>query len=391
MRDRVGRPGPAHAEVPPAARRALGLQPRRAGAAHRAAAARAAGAGRAADPHRPAARRSPTASEVEEVLRRMAEPRRRPLVRELERRPRPAGPPVGAPARCRSSAEPPRRPPSRPRSTARRAGRGSRRPRRAGAGDVRRGGGDVRRPPGRRADRQALRPLAARPGRALRRRRPGGRRRLRTRPRRGVPRRGRRGRHRRRPVAGRWSRRRAAGSRTAPTPSATCTGLLRPPTAPAGARCSAWYALVHLAGSELAPAVASLARVLVPGGWLALALHAGADGAPRRRAGATGPSTSTSSCTTRTRWSPRSEAAGLVDVEWYLRGPLAGEVETRAALRAGAAPGLTPQSRRCISSARSTSRKPRRSLTAFIGGVDAGDDGEDVPAVRGSARGPPAG
>ena len=37
----------------------------------------------------------------------------------------------------------------------------------------------------------------------------------------------------------------------------------------------AWYALVHLAGSELAEAVGALTRVLAPGGWLALALHVG--------------------------------------------------------------------------------------------------------------------
>lgn len=37
----------------------------------------------------------------------------------------------------------------------------------------------------------------------------------------------------------------------------------------------AWYALVHLAGSELPGVVAALARPLLPGGWLALALHVG--------------------------------------------------------------------------------------------------------------------
>ena len=52
---RVGRPRAAHAEVPPAARRAARPPARRAGADHRAAAARPAGAGRAAHPYRPAA------------------------------------------------------------------------------------------------------------------------------------------------------------------------------------------------------------------------------------------------------------------------------------------------------------------------------------------------
>ena len=106
------------------------------------------------------------------------------------------------------------------------------------------------------------------------------------------------------------------------------TSLLRPPAASGWGAITAWYALVHLAGSELSPAVASLARVLVPGGWLALALHAGSDvhhadelmdqpvdvdfvlHDPEAVLAAV-------------------RAAGLVDVEWYLRGPLAGaEVET---------------------------------------------------------------
>jgi uncharacterized protein YceH (UPF0502 family) len=105
------------------------------------------------------------------------------------------------------------------------------------------------------------------------------------------------------------------------------TGLLRPQAAAGWGAITAWYALVHLAGSELAPAVASLARVLVPGGWLAVALHAGEEihhadelmGEPvdvdfvlHDPAAVVG----------------AVRAAGLVDVEWYLRGPLAGEVET---------------------------------------------------------------
>ena len=105
------------------------------------------------------------------------------------------------------------------------------------------------------------------------------------------------------------------------------TGLLRPPAASGWGAITAWYALVHLAGSELAPAVASLARVLAPGGWLALALHAGADvhhadelmGEPVD--------------VDFVLHDPEAlvaavRAAGLVDVEWYLRGPVEGEVET---------------------------------------------------------------
>jgi uncharacterized protein YceH (UPF0502 family) len=105
------------------------------------------------------------------------------------------------------------------------------------------------------------------------------------------------------------------------------TGLLRPPAASGWGAITAWYALVHLAGSELAPAIGSLARVLAPGGWLALALHGGAEvhhadelmGEPVD--------------VDFVLHDPEAvvaamRAAGLVDVEWYLRGPLEGEVET---------------------------------------------------------------
>jgi uncharacterized protein YceH (UPF0502 family) len=105
------------------------------------------------------------------------------------------------------------------------------------------------------------------------------------------------------------------------------TGLLRPPAASGWGAITAWYALVHLAGSEIASAIGSLARVLAPGGWLALALHAGAEvhhadelmGEPVD--------------VDFVLHDPEAvvaamRAAGLVDVEWYLRGPLEGEVET---------------------------------------------------------------
>jgi uncharacterized protein YceH (UPF0502 family) len=105
------------------------------------------------------------------------------------------------------------------------------------------------------------------------------------------------------------------------------TGLLRPPAAAGWGAITAWYALVHLAGSEVAPAVASLARVLAPDGWLAVALHAGADvhhadelmGEPVDVDFVLHDPDEVASAV---------RAAGLVDVEWYLRGPLEGEVET---------------------------------------------------------------
>lgn len=103
--------------------------------------------------------------------------------------------------------------------------------------------------------------------------------------------------------------------------------LMRPNTAPAWGAVVAWYALVHLAASELAGAIGCLARVVRPGGWVAVALHVGAqvhhvdswfdidvdldfvlhDPDQVRAA---------------------MSAAGLHIVEWYLRGPVEGEVST---------------------------------------------------------------
>ncbi|GAA1878599.1 DUF480 domain-containing protein [Lapillicoccus jejuensis] len=103
--------------------------------------------------------------------------------------------------------------------------------------------------------------------------------------------------------------------------------LMRPAGAHGWGAVLAWYSLIYLAESELASAVAAVARPLAPGGLLVLAMHAGAgikhadewleqevdldvvlhDPAAVRAAVA---------------------AAGLVDVEWYLRGPIAERGET---------------------------------------------------------------
>ena len=88
-----------------------------------------------------------------------------------------------------------------------------------------------------------------------------------------------------------------------------------------------WYSLIHLAASELPDAVAALARPLAPGGWLVLGMHAGSDvphfdewfeqpDRPRLRAA---PPRGRRRC---------RAAAGLVDVEWYLRSPFEGTGET---------------------------------------------------------------
>ena len=82
-----------------------------------------------------------------------------------------------------------------------------------------------------------------------------------------------------------------------------------------------WYSLIHLAASELPGAVAALARPLAPGGRLVLALHAGAE---VRHNGFwfDVPVDLDVVLHDPARCAPSLEAAGLVDVEWYLRGPI---------------------------------------------------------------------
>jgi hypothetical protein len=100
-----------------------------------------------------------------------------------------------------------------------------------------------------------------------------------------------------------------------------------------------WYSLIHLAASELPAAVAALARPLAPGGWLVLGMHAGAE------------------VRHHDEWFGHPvdldfvlhdpafvvgvvEGAGLVDVEWYLRGPVTARGETTRRLYVvGRAPG----------------------------------------------------
>jgi SAM-dependent methyltransferase len=103
--------------------------------------------------------------------------------------------------------------------------------------------------------------------------------------------------------------------------------LGRPPTSPGWAAVLAWYSLIHLAASELADAVASLVRPLDPGGWLVLALHAGAE--VRHVDSFFGQEVDLDFVL----YDAASvvavlEAAGLVDVEWYLRGPMTTRQET---------------------------------------------------------------
>jgi uncharacterized protein YceH (UPF0502 family) len=103
--------------------------------------------------------------------------------------------------------------------------------------------------------------------------------------------------------------------------------LLRPPNHDGWGAVLAWYSLIHLAPSELPAAIASLTRPLRADGWLVLGLHAGAgvhaitdwfgeqidlDFVLHDPAGVLA----------------AVEQAGLVDVQWYLRGPLGARGES---------------------------------------------------------------
>lgn len=103
--------------------------------------------------------------------------------------------------------------------------------------------------------------------------------------------------------------------------------LSRPAMSSAWAAVLGWYSLSHLAASELPDAVQALVRPLAPDGWLVLGLQAGAN------------------VQHLDDWFDHEvdldfvshepsqvvevvEAAGLVDVEWYVRGPVAARNET---------------------------------------------------------------
>lgn len=115
--------------------------------------------------------------------------------------------------------------------------------------------------------------------------------------------------------------------------------LLRPRDAAGWAAVTAWYSFVHLADSELTGALAGLARTLVPGGVLALALHIG-DGIQHSDELFGTAVDLDFVLHDRRHVLDAVAAAGLVDIEWYLRGSNpAVEVSTErlyvAARRAG--------------------------------------------------------
>ncbi len=103
--------------------------------------------------------------------------------------------------------------------------------------------------------------------------------------------------------------------------------LLKPRTAAGWGAVLAWYSLVHLAGSELAPAIAALARTLTPGGVLAVAVHAGDE--VRRVTEFVGePVEIDFVLHDQAQILAAFAAAGLSEIEWYRRGPRSDEAPT---------------------------------------------------------------
>ncbi len=103
--------------------------------------------------------------------------------------------------------------------------------------------------------------------------------------------------------------------------------LLKPRTAAGWGAVLAWYSLVHLAGSELAPAIAALARTLTPGGVLAVAVHAGDE--VRRVTEFVGEQVEIDFVLhDQAQVLAAFAAAGFSEIEWYRRGPGADEAPT---------------------------------------------------------------
>ncbi|GAA4128325.1 hypothetical protein GCM10022215_39680 [Nocardioides fonticola] len=102
--------------------------------------------------------------------------------------------------------------------------------------------------------------------------------------------------------------------------------LMRPERAAGWSAVLAWYSLIHLAGSELPDAVAALARPLAPGGVLVLALHAGA-GVKHQPVWFEHQVDVDIALHDQAEVAAVLTAAGLVDLEWYRRGPIAARNE----------------------------------------------------------------
>ena len=103
--------------------------------------------------------------------------------------------------------------------------------------------------------------------------------------------------------------------------------LRSPADGPGWAAVVSWYSLIHLAPSELSGALTALACTLSPKGWLVLAMHAG--DAVRHRDEWFGQPVDLDVVSNDPADVVRAVgAAGLVDIEWYLRGPIPPRDET---------------------------------------------------------------
>jgi uncharacterized protein YceH (UPF0502 family) len=103
--------------------------------------------------------------------------------------------------------------------------------------------------------------------------------------------------------------------------------LMRPAGAPGWTAVLAWYSLIHFAPDELPAAVEAVARPLSPGGQLVLALHTG--GGSRRLTEWFGHEVGlTFVLHERAAVLDAVRAAGMTDVHWYHRGPIASRNET---------------------------------------------------------------
>lgn len=104
--------------------------------------------------------------------------------------------------------------------------------------------------------------------------------------------------------------------------------LMRPESAAGWGAVLAWYSLIHLADSELPAALDALTRPIAPGGLLVLGMQAGDD--VRRVTEWLGVEGLALDFVSRDPDAVVAlvRAAGLQDVEWYLRGPIERRGET---------------------------------------------------------------
>ena len=103
--------------------------------------------------------------------------------------------------------------------------------------------------------------------------------------------------------------------------------LMRPTHGAGWTAVLAWYSLIHLAASELPDALAALARPLLPGGWLVVGLHAGAE-VRHLDEWFDAPVDLDFVLHDLAEVVRLVEEAGLTDVEWYHRGPIPARGET---------------------------------------------------------------